>query len=267
MIISCVLLTFVVVSKNSNGQISKARIKNIETDYSYKKNSDLIWTYTARSTKIDGKLSLNRFKQEYSQEAKIRDILEEDVLGYYQLKKKYDSDLKVKLFKDTEEYRELLSRLKKDLETLKGTYYYVDFELSYYERIKRLNYNVNEKIFTMTNDIYKTEETPLNNSVQFDHILVPLQNGLKVTRNTYPSGSIDFVKQHISIQITDEEKALEIENNKEKLKLLVRFKFDKLYNYINEVAVGKYRDSNFITSDSEFYLYNEETGKIYHSFK
>ena len=67
-------------------------------------NAQTISEIKSNSEPIDGRMSNSFYKHDIPQFKKIRSILKLDVFEYYDLNKQYDSDLKKKVFKDSDEY-------------------------------------------------------------------------------------------------------------------------------------------------------------------
>ena len=72
-----------------------------------------ISTIKSENSAIKGRMNNQFYKHDSNQFKEIRNILNEDVFEYYNLKNVYDSELKQKVFKDTEEYKSKLAEIQR----------------------------------------------------------------------------------------------------------------------------------------------------------
>jgi len=220
------------------------------------------------STPIDGRMSNSFYKHEIDQFKKIRSILNLDVFEYYDLKKQYDTDLKKKVFKDSEEYKSKLAELQKKKADLKQTTYYLDFEPTYYERNNLIEYDLNSKTFEVTNEIYSDDFYNKPNYLQFDQIIFKCPTGITNERKQFEAGGVDFIRQKIKFKIEDESLALKIEENRSNLKLLFVFKFTETTPFEGLDFFGRKTTLYALANTLEkVIVYNSSTGEIYHTYQ
>lgn len=220
------------------------------------------------SKPIDGRMSNSFYKHDIDQFKKIRSILKLDVFEYYNLKKQYDSDLKKKVFKDTDEYKSKFAELEKKKAELKQTTYYLDFEPTYYERNNLIKYDLTSKTFTVKNEIYTDDLYNKPNYIQFDKIIFKTLTGLTNDRYKFQAGGVDFIRQSIKFKIEDEALALKIEENRSNLKLLFVFKFTEATPYEGLDFFGRKTTLYALANTLEqVIVYNSSTGEIYHTYK
>jgi len=68
-------------------------------------NAQTISEIKSSSEHIDGRMSLSFYNQDSEQLKRIRSILKLNVFDYYELYERYDTDLKKKVFINSDEYR------------------------------------------------------------------------------------------------------------------------------------------------------------------
>ncbi len=165
----------------------------------------------------------------------IGGLLERDVVQYYQLDGKYDSPLKLKVFKQSQEYNNLLNHLEKERLYLLADTFYVT------SKIPKTNYDLNEKAFffeELTNSIVYTT----THFVSFYDlgVVVPL-----------------LTKRGVKVEVEDENIALEVENNYQDCRLIYIFTFDEeLSEQHADFPIGKMQ---------KLLLVNVKNGKVYYS--
>lgn len=222
----------------------------------------------SNSEPIEGRMSNSFYKHEISQFKKIRSILKLDVFEYYDLNKQYDSDLKKKVFKDSDEYKEKLADLEKKKSELKQTTYYLDFEPTYYERNNLIKYDLTSKTFTVKNEIYTDNFYNKPNYIQFDQIIIKAPIGITVDRSQFQAGGVDFIRQSIKFKIDNEALALKIEENRSNLRLLFVFKFTDAIAFEGLDFFGRKTTLYGLANTLEkVVVYNSSTGEIYHTYK
>jgi hypothetical protein len=219
------------------------------------------------SLAIAGRMSIF-YEHDISQYKLLRSVLKLDVFEYYSLQEQYDTDLKKKVYKASEEYKSKLVELGNKRVELKNTSYCLDFEPAYYERTDLIKYDLNTKSFTVTNDIYLDDFFNKQSYIQFDKIVFKCPIGLTVSRRQFEAGGVYFIKQSIKFKIDDESIALKIEENRNNLRLLFVFKFvdatpfEGLDLFGNKSIV--YALSNIL---EKVIIYNSTTNDIYFTYK
>jgi len=231
-------------------------------------NAQSISEIKSSSSKIEGRMSNSFYKHDISQFKKIRSVLKLDVFEYFDLKSQYDTELKVKVFKGTDDYKQKYATLEDKKKELTTSTYYLDFEPAYYERNNLIKYNLTLKTFTVTNEIYLDDEYKTTGYLQFDNIAIKHPMGVSVKKKNTSSGGVDFVEQSISFKIEDEALALKIEEIRSNLKLLFVFKFKEASPYQGKDFFGRLQTKYaFTTTVSKVIVYNSNTNEIYHTFE
>lgn len=231
-------------------------------------NAQTILEIKNSSEPIDGRMSNSFYKHDIPQFKNFRSILKLDVFEYYDLKKQYDTDLKKKVFKESDEYKTKLSELENKLAELKSTSYYLDFEPTYYERNNLIKYDLASRTFSLTNEIYLDDFYNKPNYVQFDNIVFECPTGITIDRKQFQSGGVDFIRQYIKFKILDESLALKIEENRSDIRLLFLFKFTQATPYEGLDFFGKKTTLYALSNTLEkVIVYNSITGEIYKTFQ
>jgi hypothetical protein len=212
------------------------------------------------ATEIKGEVSSDKYSQNVDQFKKIRDILNLNVLEYYDLDYEYDSDLKKKHFKKTDEYDKKYEALKNKREQLTSETYFLDFQPDYFAS----KYNLETKSFSFSTKCYKSyyfgDHPQL---VQFDDILFNIPSTIEVKKEIERAGGVTFVDQSLLCKIEGEKLALEIEENRKKLNLLFVFKFTSTKEHAHDSGIVSY---DFTTTLKDIIMYNSATNEIYKSY-
>lgn len=195
----------------------------------------------------------------------IAALLQKDVIGFYGLGDKYNTELKVKAYKQTDDYKDTYETMMEEYDYFTQNKGYVLFNLRY-----NSNYDVAKRCFFFKigfDDLYRYSQP---NYLCFE-------KGLALT---YPSAYLSRTKQETSLATNgtfnynilktttiSEETALKIENEMEKpncnARLLIIFKLSKAANE-KKVVAGYYVDQTFIIGKSiAAYLVNVKTGEVY----
>lgn len=200
------------------------------------------------------------------QEREISSIVAPNVYWYYDLKE-YDSDLKKKVYSQTDDYKNKLDKLNLIKKDLLNTVYYLDFQIADYER-PYFKYDLNTKSFTFTISTYLNAFYN-DNFLQFDQICFSKPEGISVRNKKFHSGSVDVVKQIIDVKIQDDKSALKIEEAGENVRFLFLFKFASGQEFFNDLlGTGYgYREYHLLTNLSKVIVYNFYTGEILRELK
>lgn len=220
------------------------------------------------ATKIKGRLSASQYQIDIEQKKKISSILELDVYRYHYLTYQYNSDLKRKVFEDSDEYKSKRADIEKYRADLLTKTYYLDFEPSYYERNNLIKYDLQSKTFRVSNSIYKKNDYNKTGFVQFDEFIIKTPKGISVKRNTKNIGGVDFIEQDIHFKILDEATALKIEEGSSNLRMLFIFNFSGTANYQGKDILGNPDEKIApITTLAKVVIYNSQDKEIYHIFE
>jgi len=211
-------------------------------------------------------VQLNDYIMDRMQERELSSLLASNVFWYYNLTG-LDSDLKKKVFTETDEYKSKLAELNQIKSEVLKRDYYLDFEIADYEK-KSFKYNLSTNTFPFT--ISSSLSAFYNDSfLQFDNICFRKPLGLLLKNSKFRSGQIDVVKQYIDIKVTDEKIALKIEENVNDVKILFLFKFVSAKEFINSPFVSGYgtREYHLLTNLNKVIVYNSQNGEVYQEFK
>lgn len=218
------------------------------------------------STAIKGKMSLTRYEQDDAQKKRLIALINNDVIGYFNLSSQFDSDLKKKMYMQSEEYQSKLKEFKEIQANELQKNYYLDFEPTYYERNYQLKYQLSSKSFSITNEIYLDEKNQ-SARLQFDNLVFSTVQGMKITYSTFESGGIDFGRQIISFIVNNESTALKIEENRQNLKFLFQFKLVSATKFTNNV-IGAWEFDDYLINCKvlSVIIYNSSTNEILHTY-
>lgn len=189
-----------------------------------------VFTVTAIGQGRVSDINLIMKTSQFVDEVKINDgLMERDVLTFYGLESKYNTPLKRKLFKQSEEYQQLLSSLDKDrANVLKKSYYYIkDVNGAEYDlRLKAFLYKVGSKwnMFAADNFLIRSKYFHSRDSV-----MVPMANEMK---------------------------ALEVENALDNVSLMFVFRINEEMSYTRDKGV-------FVCNNYKLILFNRESKKVY----
>lgn len=195
----------------------------------------------------------------------IASLLRKDVISYYDLSNKHNTELKIKTYKQTEDYRNKYNTMMQDYNRLTQGKGYLLYNLRY-----NSNYNVAKHCF-----MFKIGFDDLYRYAQPGYLC--FENGIALT---YPAAYLSRTKQNTNLATNgaynynilktttiSEATASKIENEMENpycnARLLIIF---KLTNAVKEKKVvgGYYIPQNFIIGKTiGAYLVNEKTGEVY----
>ncbi len=163
----------------------------------------------------------------------IDGLLDSDVMTYYQLENKYDSPLKRKMFKESEEYQTLLEHLETERTFLLADTFYIVSD------IHKTDYDLRKKAFYFHQ---YTDAIGYSSTYYVDFRYLGIVSPL-----------ITFTS--VKVAIEDERTALEVENNYQDCRLVYIFTFDEELSRKNEtVPIGKLQ---------KLLLVNIKSGKVY----
>lgn len=178
-------------------------------------------------------------------------LLNLDVVGYYKLHDKYDTELKQKLFKQTVEYKQLLQKLKTTQNQIVNSYLY----MSIYWGASFGNYNLKTKTFSFRNTKADGYHFGYNSGyLQFDDICVKKPNNIPLIETRQRAGYDTFLEQIYHIPVIDEKLALFIEENSKTISLMFVLKFEGIETKKNEIFETDYLKTvvkNIIVFDRE----------------
>lgn len=219
------------------------------------------------STAINGRMSNSYYRHDSQQFKKLRDLLRLNVFDYFGLSEKYDTELKRKVYRESQDY----SSKQKDMENKRLNLYkstfYLDFEPTYYERNNLVQYDLKSQMFTVKNEIYSDYFYNEPNYIQFDQIIIKTPKGITVDRSQINSGGVNFIRQRINFKVEDESLALKIEENRSYLKLLFVFKFTEAKAFQGLNFFGRKITVFALANElSQVIVYNSRTEEIYKIF-
>lgn len=164
-------------------------------------------------------------------------LLNLDVVGYFNLYDKYNTELKQKLFKQTEEYKQLLQKLKSKQNQIINSYLY----MSIYWGSSEGNYNLKTKTFNFRNTKNDGYHFGYNSGyLQFNDICIKKPSNIPLIESRKDFGYGSFMEQIYQIPVNDEKLALFIEENKESISLMFILKFEGIETKRNEIFETDY---------------------------
>lgn len=201
-----------------------------------------------------------------------------NVVGYHKLYEEYDTELKIKVFKKSEWYKEKENELKElRTEQRKSIFFYKDSksfdELTYSMKHKGFLVEIGSD-FEISPDLgrpFKTIDT-MDDSMPNGEVYLKNIPTIKIKMtDTYD----DSIREYVVIKTT-EETGLEIEENKERVTIYflfkpirmekIKFKFTSPFNPENYLINTLYtKTSSYLTSDFlRIIVANDDSGKIYY---
>lgn len=162
---------------------------------------------------------------------KIPFLLNRDIIHYYDLEKEYNSPLKLKRFKESEDYKYMKDMIEQDRECVLDHEYYAIFDVN-------SQYDINYKTFTV--DLLSSFK---------EYSLIGENIGIRTNDKHFYWGK--FCTPTI-----DEDTAYEMETNKCELIVFVKF--------TGEIDPN---DNLAICKPTRAYIANKKSGKIYFSYQ
>lgn len=187
---------------------------------------------------------------------KVAQVLNLDVIGYYNKRKEYDTELKRKIYKQSEDYK----KLEIDLKNLRNQFLQSSF---YYIRSFYQEYNLSRKAFPFENSIYEDNFPNLPGYFVMGSLCIEYATKRfpknKIFYERSFGGTNYFIDQTIFLPVKDENKALEIENAKSDKAILCIFKLKKSVG----VKTIFYTKDFILTNVESIYLINKKTKEVY----
>lgn len=189
--------------------------------------------------------------------ADIRNILDLNVVSFYRIPG-YDTDLKKELFKETDEYKQYETKLKKIRDKM------LQKSFCYTQEIRNV-YDVEKGGFKY--DIILSEDDYVNFPGYINHRTLCIEYATK----RFPKNKMEITKwwggtfynytQRVFFPVPDKRVALQIEEAKrEHVKVLFIFKIDS-----TEVKrPGIWPKTFVLTKTESIYIINSKTGKVYY---
>lgn len=185
----------------------------------------------------------------------IVDLLNMDVVRFYKLWNTYDTDLKKKVFVESEEGQKKYAQLKKEYDRVKQN------TCSFLYSIPYSTYDLATKSMKVEYSIWDGNFGNIQNYAEFKLLCLSLPAAIKKEKpkRRFGGGRQYFYNNTLYVPVKSETKALEIENNIKDCALLFIFKLDKAIK----------RKTNFLTENfvlgncSNVYIVNTKTGEIY----
>lgn len=156
-----------------------------------------------------------------SKEANYKELLaimNLDVISYYDLSSQYDTELKIKSYKKTEEYNEKLSELKRIKAEQADIYHFYVFDKFGDYEVKSHGFYLDLGTNMYSGDFVRAPTTVNNFLIKGVKI-----KGEKILQNEYTG----LVRDYLLLKTTEDE-GLKIENNKTDVKIYIFFKLDRV---------------------------------------
>ncbi len=165
----------------------------------------------------------------------IGGLLDGDVMRYYKLYSKYNSPLKQKMFRQSQEYKNLWTRLETERRYLLVDTFFV------VSKIQKTNYNLREKAFFIYNNLgYMSKTSTYYIDLSNLWLVSPL-----------------IKREGLKIEIENENIALEVENNYQDCRLVYVFFYDRDAGWNIECPIGIIQ---------KILLVNVKNGKVYYHY-
>lgn len=187
---------------------------------------------------------------------RLKSIYDLDVISYYKIKG-FDTNLQKELYKETDEYRELVKKLSAVRDSVKGLSYYYIHEL-------KSNYDLNKAAFLYEIEQYEGNYTNIPGYIShgdfcFEYATKRFPNN-KIyisVRQSYVGDK--FYNQRIYLPVKDKQTALKIELAGKNKAVLFVFKI----NTIKMVQGIFFKKERALTRAEGIYIINSETGEVY----
>ena len=187
------------------------------------------------------------YEQDRNQYDSILNILKEDVIKYYHLEETFDTELKLKQFKNTEDYKQKLELIRESKKNLYATSFSIDVEAHRDYFGKDIHYDLFSKSFTITCDGRIIDSMDI---LFFDYISFLCPKGYKLN------------EEGMSFTILDEGEAQKIEENRDKLRIKYSFKFIGVNNNLGYYYNNG--EATYLIADvQKVLLYSSETNEEY----
>ena len=217
--------------------------------------------FSANSAFYDNEVSYNPSFFSFPQRGKlfeIVDLLNLDVVRFYKLWDTYDTELKKKVYVESEEGQKKYVQMKQEYDRVKQSV------CTFLFWIGSSTYDLASKSMKVEYSIYESHFGNIANYVEFNQLCLSLPASIKKEKPKRRfRGSSYFYNNTLYIPVNSETKALEIENHIKNCALLFIFKLDKAIE----------RKASFLIEDfvlgncSEVYIVNTQTGEIYQKIK
>lgn len=192
-------------------------------------------------------------------------LLRKDLIAYYGLGNRYNTELKVKAYKQTDDYQDTYETMMEEYNFFTQGKGYLLYNLRY-----NSNYDTAKRCFLFKigfDDLYKYSQP---NYLCFEKGLVltyPNAYLSRTTQNTNLASNGIFNYNILKTTVIPEEKALKIENEMESpncnVRLLLIFKITKSATE-KKVVGGYYVNQNFVIGKTiAAYIINQKTGEVY----
>lgn len=151
----------------------------------------------------------------------LADLVNLDVVRYYKLWDKYNSELKVKAFSKTDEYKNKYNSMKKIYDEIIDMYFYMPFDFSCYSN----KYDLKTKTFSFsTSELQGFEYGTNTNYIQFKSLCIKKPSNVKITERVRFGGTDYFFEQEYFVPVQDESVALQLEEKCKTSTILFVFK-------------------------------------------
>jgi hypothetical protein len=221
----------------------------------------------SESSEINGKISDGFYKQDQSQLKNLISILNSDVFEYYDIKSKYETDLKRKDYMESDDYKLKYSKLEELKSQLTLNTFYLDFAPEYYETDNLVKSSSDAKNFSVFNSIEGDSFYNEMGYIQLDRILFKCPSGIITSTRNVNNVCYAFIEETISFKIDNDTLALKIRENSGNLRLLFIFSFTGISAFRNIIPDKESFSYHLMTSMREVIVYNSKTNEIYFTFK
>jgi hypothetical protein len=216
---------------------------------------------------INGKISYGFYAQDLPQLKNLINILNSDVFEYYNIKNMYDTDLKRKDYKESDDYKLKYSELMELKSQLILKSFYLEFAPEYYETDNLIKSNSNTRNFSVFNSIEGNSFYNEMGYIQLDRILIKCPANIQTTTRNVSTNCYDYIEAKIIFNIDNDSIAIKIREKSGNLRLLFVFSFTGTTPFRNIIPDQESLSYYLMTSMKEVVVYNSKTNEIYYTYK
>lgn len=187
-----------------------------------------------------------------------------DVCRYYELNE-YDTDLKRKVFKETQEGGQLLNQLKAKKQEISNSKLYYIFPFSNNWGWEK-EYNLKTKTFDFAYIIDEDKFLPIQGYINFPQLTIKCNPIIKQYKERIYNSNINRYSYLNTIKIPITEKAaIPIEENIDRMALVIEFKLQQMKYTSRQAAIFNLTTYCLQGISSKIYIINKITNEIYFS--
>jgi len=184
------------------------------------------------------------------------DLLELDVVRYHKLWDTYDSELKVKAFSNTDEYKKLYSEMKQLYDYVVNAYFYMPINFNCYSN----KYSLKDKSFEFwTSELNGSQFGNKTNYIQFENLCVYKPNNISLSEEVIFGGTNYLFQQSYKVPVINENIALIIEEQCRNTSLLFILKIKD----VEAKQTALFKESFVKSNVTHLLIFNNSSDEIY----